>query len=453
MGNLLDTVTGRRALRQRAEAAEAARDVEKAARDVEKALRCGTYYSTVELVWRCEEVEFSASDLNAIQRPEPHLFYTKTYDAAAGNVLDPADNAGRSAYDPATASSLAYNEDDTKTEKSRKRRLDVTAIDGAPRDAAEVAHLIPYSPNCAHFYGPLAEAAVGGLDGLDGLDGSDALLLTANQKRRQLVLLHGQYDELATTSSGNKVRKTDTGIKHCRTNMARVTAQKRYLDFDPSLLIVPILRRDETLAYKGGKYDVLVACTSPKVYVETILTGNYELCSMEEIDTATATLTSFVKAAAFTLQSADRGEIESKLQGPEKSRILKSKGEIESSHRVKVPVVKIQPPTLTTTTTTSASLASLRLAKLTLDMKDANAHQECDPFLLFVKAAVVWSSIHDQKLLPGCSFPHDCEQCLAQGLFECQCEAYDPDMPIPDEIHVPLENQVTNELMQTQEYI
>ncbi len=55
---------------------------------------------------------------------------------------------------------------------------------------------------------------------------------------------------------------------------------------------------------------------------------------------------------------------------------------------------------------------------------------------MLVKAACVWSSIQAQKLLPGCPPPlHQCEECLGNGLFEWECQACDPDMPILTMIH------------------
>jgi hypothetical protein len=383
-------------------------------KDKSEALKDGFYYATISQVWHFHQAEIFQTDLDAIRRQDPHHFYRATYDAAERDDLYPAYKSGRSEYDP--GSSLNEDEGDSRTEISRKKRLRTVTIDGSVREVAEVAHLIPYSPNCAHFYGPLAEAAVG------VNVGGDTNLSPQKKKLKQLVLVHGQYKQ----ENGSDKRVTDTGIKHCRTNMARVVAQKRYLDVHPSLLIVPILTLTNTLAYYRGEYRVLVACTDPSVYVETILQKEYMLCTADEIHTATTTLASFVKAVAVTLQSADPKEIDRKLdKNPEKPIILKTLKQLTATSpaQVKVPTVM-------------AFSVTPRLAKLTLDMQDKDAHQECDPFLLFVKAAVVWSSIQDQKLLPACALPHDCDRCLEQGLFECECDAYDPWMPIPEEIHI-----------------
>jgi hypothetical protein len=403
----------------------------------------GLYYSTIHQVWESREIEFSKVDLDAIRRLQPHHFYAKTITAAGSDTLRPANEEVR--FDDEPFSNLSENErndadcvrrefdaymckfasfrteyeiysddlneheDDTENDKSRKRKLNEIAIDGYANEVAEVNHLIPYSAKCAHFYAPLTEAAVG----VNVED--DTTLSPAKKKLKQLVLVHGQYEQ-TTTDEEHYTRVHDTGIQHSLTNMVRVVAQKPCLDFKPSILIVPLLTLDETLKYDGGKYHVLVACTDPRVYSAIHMIEDYKECTEAEIVTATTTLASFVKAAAFTLQLADRDEISNKILNPQKRRILSIKDKFESSSRVKVPAVM---------TTTSSTYTKMRLAKMTLDMENPAAHQECDPFLLFVKAAVVWSSIQGQLLLPT-SPPHDCEICLEDNLIQCDCDSYDP---------------------------
>jgi len=261
----------------------------------------------------------------------------------------------------------------------------------------------------------------------------DDLSLTSTQKKlKTLVLVNGQYEKpvhvAAECKRPNRVH--GTGIKHCHTNMARVVSQKQYLDFSPSLLLLPIMDLEKTLTYESGKYEVLVACTNPNVYVECLLTQKYEMCRENDLKIATETLTSFVKAAAYTLTLANERDIKKKLKNQQQNMILTSKTELESTMQVVVPSIK-DPWTE----------GKVKLGKFTIDMQDENAHQECDPFLMFIKAAVVWSSTRGQRLLPGCPLPHDCEECLEAGLFECDCDAYDPELPIPNEIDVLLDHK------------
>jgi len=409
MGNIIDRWTGKAELRERLE--------------IEKALKEGSFYSSVSTVWESQEILFSRADLDVVRRQTPHPFYQKTIAAAdkPEDELWPACQSTRSEFDPGSGSSLADNEEDSKTEKSRKRKLKEVTIDGSRRTVAEVAHLIPLAHKCAQFYAPLVEAAVG----VNVED--DARLSPSHKIRKRQVLVHGQYTAETREDEGTSsrpVRMRDTGIKHCRTNMARVVAQAHFLDFKPSLLIIPVLTLDTVLTYNKGAYRVLIACATPEIYVESLLFGEYELCTKEDVETATATLTHFIKAAAYTLVVADDKELESKLKNPQRRSILQTKATLKEKQRVKGPVML------------PWNGVTMKLGKLTLDMKEPNAHQECDPFLLFVKAAVVWSALQDQRLLPGCPGPHDCEECLERGLLECDCDAYDPFVPIPHEISV-----------------
>lgn len=405
MGNILGRLTGNQALRERLAESEG--------------LRLGTYYSTVADVWTPSPTAFSQESLDSVRRQYRHQFYRKSVEAALGEDLNPAYESGRSEHDP--GSSLDEDSNDSKTDLSRKRRLKEIAFDGKKHETAEVAHLIPFAPKCASFFAPLAEAAAG-VDFNENDEGPD------RKKQRRMVLIHGQKKVQQNQGEGSQPKKHYTGMKHCRSNMARVVAQKQYLDFNPSHLLIPILTLQDTLDYgkdsSKKKYEVLVVCTTPEVYTECLWRDKYDACSEADFDKATKTLASFVKAAAHTLSLANEEELELKLKNPQKKQIIKARAEIMKEKKVKVP--EMRRPWRDDT----------RLIKVTLDMENPNAHQECDPFLLFVKAAVVWSSIQEQLLLPGCPLPHNCEDCLDDSLFQCVCEAYDPDEPIPNEIYI-----------------
>ena len=184
---------------------------------------------------------------------------------------------------------------------------------------------------------------------------------------------------------------------------------------------------EKVLGYQGGRYSVLVAAASPEVYQEIVLTKKYDLCTPEEIGLATKTLSSFVKGIACTLvYETDDEDINKISTQKERNIIKKTKRDLGEKKTVRIPK-------------TGARFRKLRVMKLYFDLDKDDAHQECDPFLLCVKAGVVWSSQMGQKTLPSCPLPHDCEECQELNLFECHCDTYDPeplDLPLPTVISI-----------------
>eukprot|EP00980_Cylindrotheca_fusiformis_P030968 scaffold25689_cov171-Cylindrotheca_fusiformis.AAC.1 len=77
-----------------------------------------------------------------------------------------------------------------------------------------------------------------------------------------------------------------------------------------------------------------------------------------------------------------------------------------------------------------------KLPKQMFGMANSKLHHDCDPFLLFVRAAVVWSTIQNQMVLPPCPDPHDCVECFEAGLLDCLCDAPGPADIVPREIEV-----------------
>eukprot|EP00978_Attheya_sp_CCMP212_P000697 scaffold1397_cov41-Attheya_sp.AAC.1 len=361
------------------------------------------------------EEEFNKFDLAALRRPSLHVFYHKsalateqTNDADLIPAQDEDEDSDRSEFNP--GSSMDSRESESAVGRKRKRRLEHIAIDGRERNSADIAHLLPYATSCARLYAPLAEAAV-------GLDLSQEPPVRKKLKRQ--ILVQGLYTWNDRTNKYERARAT--GVKHCRTNMARVIAQKKYLDFNPSLIMIPIMTLQQVLEYDGGhggRYSVLVIAAKPSVYEETVLTKQYDLCTNDDIELATSTLAYFVKGVAFSLvNETDDADIK-KLNVPrEKKAIQRTKETLAEVGKVRIPEI-------------CGESKKLRVAKLHFDLATEDTHQECDPFLLYVKAAVVWSSLQGQKLLPGCPRPHNCEECLEQDLFSCQCDvAFDPGTP------------------------
>eukprot|EP00980_Cylindrotheca_fusiformis_P011137 scaffold2557_cov121-Cylindrotheca_fusiformis.AAC.20 len=402
MGNILDSLSGPAYRRERKRRIQA---------EKERDLALGNFYSFVEEVWDFECTQFAKQDLDRVRRKDVPQFYKDAVEVARTcTTPNPADDSSRS-----TGSSVQGYANATST-ASRKDRLEKVRIDGTC-GRGEKAHLIPHSPNSACFFGHLAEAATA----VNFNDDS-----TEMRQKRRMVLVHGQKYQ---PKSGPKRRRLNTGIKHDLMNNARILDQGYYLDSDPSLLLIPVLTLQETLDYQSGgnfHYHVVVACRKPEAYQRCGLSKEYDRCTEEEVQIATKTLASFVKAAAYTLTLADDETIANKIKEPKKKQIINTKEEIAAGDKLKIPKM-LRPWNKDT-----------KLPRLTFGTEDPNLHHDCDPFLLFVRAAVVWSSIQKQLLLPPCPDPPDCEECLEAGLLECLCDAHGPgSIPtIPSEIEI-----------------
>lgn len=409
MGNVINRLTG----------------VEK-----ERSLRYGTYFSTIESVLLLDQAQQQAETpraehLTVIHRSQEHPFYSmamaKAKEITAVNVdnteIDLRSQRGR--YDPdneSSFSSMRTYEDDSRTARSRKRRLEICSIDGRKKSrGAEIVHLVPHAPACASLYGDMVRA-MAGMQG-DTHDNDEHLKHT-----RSMALVHGVMER--NPSTGRIERARSSGVKHNRVNMARVFGQKAFLDTWPMLLILPIKTLSDVLEYKREAYDVLIIGADEEVYTTCQITGDYDEASFDELNTAVTTLQSFVKAAAWSLINNPNGdELIAKLTERERRLLQESKLGV-GKNGVKVPQLAID----------KKRMKNIKIAKVTLSMEDSSKHQTCDPFALFIKAVSVVTSMQGQKLLPGCNPMHDCEVCLDLRLMECTCNYDDPDSPIPGEI-------------------
>eukprot|EP00980_Cylindrotheca_fusiformis_P005365 scaffold1142_cov66-Cylindrotheca_fusiformis.AAC.1 len=259
--------------RQDRQKAEQARQERQRRRQAEQkaALTSGEFYSKVADVWicgkECEKAKFSKGILDAVRRRRDiHPFYKASVEAAYGTNPIPADTSSRSSG--STCSNGASTGE-------RKKRLDNVRIDGT-KGVAQIAHLIPHSRTCAPFFGPLAEAAAG-----INLDADFGNEISPGSEKRRMTLVHGHKRKEESK------RVVNTGIKHDLLNKARIRGQAIYFDSTPSLLLIPILTLEETLAYPTGtttaQYEVLVACTHPDAYRFCDLIKDYEeTCTQED---------------------------------------------------------------------------------------------------------------------------------------------------------------------------
>jgi len=109
--------------------------------------------------------------------------------------------------------------------------------------ADHVAHLVPISNKNAESCWFVAEFLFGC---------SDVNINDGGQQRWKKIqrLLHGSTDK-------NHRKVDNTGIKHMVTNKVVLSQQDTYFDSKPSVIIVPILNRDDAKLWEGGGYDAI----------------------------------------------------------------------------------------------------------------------------------------------------------------------------------------------------
>mmetsp|Transcript_13704 Transcript_13704/g.37899 ORF Transcript_13704/g.37899 Transcript_13704/m.37899 type:complete len:456 (-) Transcript_13704:111-1478(-) len=421
---------------------------ERARADKAEALREGTYYSTAgDVISLGQEVSLrevaERTDFDAIQRSFEHPYYqtaiAKARDFGMGmyhGECKADDRTERHKYGPDTASlasSLQSSEHDSDTTKNRKRKLKQIAVTGrAPSQSAKIAHLIPHSFGCANYYRRLVWQ-------MTGIQFSTTTTTPPQGWLRHLrnrednaadeaaaVLVHGLLQRKTRWGEWRRVR--DTGVKHNCANMARVFAQKYYFDMRPKFLIIPIKTLSDVLRYTGGSFEVILLASDPDVYRECQVTNETELATYPELETAVKTLRSFVKACAYDAVENATDHNYADLHQPE--RRLVSNGVNQSR-----PHGPLLPHLLASEEDVKSG--RVRVGKVRFSKEIEEAHQECDPYALFLKAVAVESSMQGEKLLPCCPALHDCEICMEQGLTQCHCDFYDPTGDgVPEEITI-----------------
>uniref|UniRef100_A0A7S2V9I9 Uncharacterized protein n=1 Tax=Entomoneis paludosa TaxID=265537 RepID=A0A7S2V9I9_9STRA len=412
-----------------------------------EALNGGTYYTKAGEVISLGETSpretVSKADFDAIRRDFEHPYYLTAINAARRFAREsskspnyrskrykPDDRSTRHEYGPdsiSRGSSLQTSDQDSDTAKNRKRKLgEIAVAQKGDSTSAEIAHLVPHTFRCANYYRRL----------VCQMTGVQVIGTTRERKPRLLrksnvdktadimadVLVHGLLEK---TKDGGWSRVHNTGVKHNRANMARIFAQKTFFDTWPKLLIIPIKTLDDVKSYKGGSFEAIVLASDPAVYKQCQITGELDLASYQDLRTAFDTLRAFVKACAYDALNGTANHDFKDLPGRE--RLLVSKG-VENSRR-RGPRM---PHLLAKEEDVKSQL--VRVGKALFSMENERAHQECDPYALFLKAVAVESSMQGEKILPGCRPLHDCEICLEKELIECHCDYYDPEDIVPKEI-------------------
>jgi hypothetical protein len=363
----------------------------------------GTYYSTIDQVWKGEGRHVARGDshlFEALKRtrapsfasPDGANYYDLTISKANDPALRPAE-VGRSS---------------TAGSSNPEMRLDIWPRDifGAEKtEAAHFAHLVPASLDNSTLYFDVAAGA-----------------LALPQQRlhshhRQWVTIqkaiHGAIAAPTDTRNASPRRRAPrrrpyTGIKHSVTNLIRLAGQATYFDKNPCVLIVPVLTLDEVRRWNGQSYTaiVMVGKFQPPgrrsvIHLDSIceninMMKEGPTATPEDVEVARVLLSHFVLGMAYSLihRSSTWVTELSFEQGRRLDECIRVFVENASGGGVVVPRPRSAPGTG----------PPLRPRLVTFRGADEAVHNNInhlapDPYLLSVKAAVNWSARHRQPLL------------------------------------------------------
>ena len=344
----------------------------------------GVYYSSIEDVFCAQPAVVTAADWNVLRRTPQQADSIAEYAPVIGamNVDD----------DPALGSS-----------RSESLGSEIPDLKGKRSKVAQGAHLLPHNKTCAVAFGPASEMAVG-----QNLQGDTLQIRT--RKRHRLVV--GVLENVAS----KRQKRHNSGLKHNVLNKVRIKGQKEYMDNRPCMLIIPILSLATTKAWKSGDpYSAMVCIgghkddqgnmesSAEEVYAD-VFTELLPLCSRDpELSVAVDLLSSFTKGLAHSLIDGEMFDgwhtNPAELQ---KLQAVRTKL-INAGNRVNVPTLNRN----------IDLFRHFRVAKIRFDAADNSLPNPPDPFLLTVKAAVIWSWRNGEKLLPGCFVPEEeeCSEC------------------------------------------
>lgn len=346
----------------------------------------GVYYSRIEDVFRPALVAFNAADWERLRRSPQQASLITEY----GPVTDAMDVND----DPALGSS-----------RSDSLGADIRDMKGKKSGVAQGAHLFPHNKTCAVAFGPASEMAVG-----QNLSGDTLLVRT--KKRHRLVV-----GDLETVGSNKRQKRINSGLKHNILNKLKVKGQKEFMDNRPCMLIVPLLSVDETKAWKSGQPYAALVCigahrdergnildySAAEVYAD-VFTELLPLCARDpDLVRAVELLSCFTRGLAHSLVTGDMfHDWDTNAAERQKLEAVQTKL-IHAGNRVHVPILNDR----------RNLFQDFRVAKIQFDATDNSLPNPPDPFLLAVKAAIIWSWRNGEKLLPGCFFPEEdeCSEC------------------------------------------
>jgi hypothetical protein len=339
----------------------------------------GIYYSAIDDIWESKEATFAEYDWESIRRTIDQVKKIKEYKV----VIEAIDNTEE--QEPALKSGRSSS-------TTGPQAVDIL---GNPGLLAQWAHLIPHNPSCSVAYGPVAQMALGHAFKIDEND----------KKRKHQIMVVGALSE-------KKQRVAGSGIKHNKLNKVNLSFQKELMDLRPCILIVPILTLDDTKSWKSGDgYSALVCVGSWESHsaaqlYSKLINSKMPFCENQELQCATELLACFTKALAYSLSEGhcfevwdeevmeDNGDKKDSVKNREQAALKRVQASLKQSMKVSIPLLP---------------QGNCRVAKVVFSASNAGLP---DPYLLAVKASVIWSWRNGQKLLPGCGpEEEECSEC------------------------------------------
>jgi hypothetical protein len=263
--------------------------------------------------------------------------------------------------------------------------------------AGQVAHLVPASPLNASLYFDMVKWIFG------KVFGDPNVASTAVQK-----LIHGaarakKKSDKAGRSTGK--REHHTGMKHMASNKIRLCSQKDYYDDNPFVLILPIYDIKKAKEWNGEGYSAIFMIDAKKGHdIGTVarLTNFHGITQKTatplELETARGLLEATLKGMAHSLTGMSK-RTHRFLNGKHWSIIKELQTKVSLTGKVIVPNRRAA---------SDDSSDQVRVAKITFwSHESGQGHPAPDPLLLSIKAAINWSSFHDQKLLAAGDPPED----------------------------------------------
>jgi hypothetical protein len=360
----------------------------------------GTYYSTIDQVWRGEARRIGVGDshlFTVLKRAEAPSFVSHGVANYYAKTIESANNAAL----------VPFPGDRSQSSSMRtplRQQVWPYSVFAVADTLSPVAHLVPASRDHAATY---FDVAIGAL----ALDESGLPWETVQKS------IHGAVapTEAPTTTHPRRVprRRPHTGIKHSVPNMIRLAGQATFFDQHPCVLIVPAMPLDEVKSWSGGGYSAIVMVGPPRdetvdphghVITERLICRGIsmldegEVATPEQVESARSLLSQFVLGLAYSLFHR-LGRYWDQMSGDERREVESLRNNfVNCRGGVVAPELNQGRPW------------RVRLVTFRGVTEAGDLHVAPDPYLLTVKAAVNWSRRHDQKLLAAAEPQDDDEE-------------------------------------------
>jgi hypothetical protein len=390
----------------RAETAEARAETAEALANRERrraALLDGTFFSTIDDVWRSEFKSIQDPDLFGLN--SQNLFslirtHDVVYDDARFDanrryektVIAADDESADAAFgNPNNSSSVASS--------SSRSRLSASGVNifGEPSTGAESAHLLPHASSCSKYWIPLVPW----------------VLCTQNIQLSWDFMqkcIHGTLTQTADGRSGSK--HSHVGIKHFPTNRIRLNGQKDFLDKYPCVILVPLLPLEEVRNWNGVAYEAIVLaggwdCTVNNerrtVTAAEAYAGIRAFANMQNNDNFADFLATVGECndACLLLKQYIFYVVEAFCSIHVNVNLISNNTPIEITKFVewKPNLYKESAPV---PVRNAWGVDGMKVRKVSFAASTSPVNPAPDPVLLLAKAASNWLKRHDFAILPGC---------------------------------------------------